>query len=181
MLWNWYTIDACKYTPPPHLPTQTPLISTGFLSRSWHIHSRGAFIASCLGVTLLVMTLELLRRLSKEYDRYLLLLCQLSSYCPTNKSEASELLPSSSSEASDKPTISQIKKSFRPNLLQQAVRATLHMLQFGLSYLIMLLAMYYNGFVIISIVVGAWLGAFVFGWESIDVRYVWGLVWHECN
>jgi copper transporter 1 len=44
------------------------------------------------------------------------------------------------------------------------------MLQFGLAYLIMLLAMYYNGFVIISIVVGAWLGAFVF--ESIDVRYV---------
>jgi copper transporter 1 len=50
------------------------------------------------------------------------------------------------------------------------------MLQFGLAYLIMLFAMYYNGFVIINIVVRAWLGAFVFGWESIDVRYVCFLV-----
>jgi solute carrier family 31 (copper transporter), member 1 len=172
MLWNWYTIDACKHPHP--LPTQTPLISTGFLSRSWHIHSRGAFIASCLGVILLVMTLELLRRLSKEYDRYLVRahLYLLS----TDKAEASDLLPICSSEASDKPLISQMKKPFRPNVLQQAVRATLLMLQFGLAYLIMLLAMYYNGFVIISIVVGAWLGAFVFGWESIDVRYVYLLV-----
>jgi copper transporter 1 len=74
-----------------------------------------------------------------------------------------------------------MKKPFRPNVLQQAVRATLLTLQFGLGYLIMLLAMYYNGFVIISIVVGAWLGAFVFEWESIDVRYVYFFVRAECN
>jgi copper transporter 1 len=125
------------------------------------------------------MTLELLRRLSKEYDRYLVR-AHLH-FLSTDKAEASELLPSCSSEVSDKPLISQMKKPFRPNVLQQAVRATLLTLQFGLGYLIMLLAMYYNGFVIISIVVGAWLGAFVFKWESIDVRYVYFLVRAECN
>jgi copper transporter 1 len=54
MLWNWYTIDAC------------------FLSSSWKITSNGMFAGSCIGVILLVMFLEFLRRLGKEYDRYIL-------------------------------------------------------------------------------------------------------------
>ena len=33
----------------------------------------------------------------------------------------------------------------RPTLLQQMIRATIHMLQFAVAYFIMLLAMYYNG------------------------------------
>lgn len=43
------------------------------------------------------------------------------------------------------------------------------MLQFGVAYIIMLLAMYYNGFILLSIVVGAFLGAFVFSWESVEL------------
>lgn len=53
MLWNWYTADAC------------------FLSSTWHITSRGMFAGSCIGVILLVLSLEFLRRLGKEYDRLL--------------------------------------------------------------------------------------------------------------
>lgn len=53
MLWNWNTIDAC------------------FIAQSWQITSRGVFAGSCIGVVLLVVTLELLRRAGKEYDRYL--------------------------------------------------------------------------------------------------------------
>jgi copper transporter 1 len=56
---------------------------------------------------------------------------------------------------------------FRPNVIQQAVRATLHMAQFAVAYIVMLLAMYYNGYIIICIFIGAWLGAFVFSWESV--------------
>ena len=41
---------------------------TGFLSRSWHIESHGMFAASCIGVGLLVVSLEFLRRIGKEYD-----------------------------------------------------------------------------------------------------------------
>jgi copper transporter 1 len=44
---------------------------------------------------------------------------------------------------------------FRPNLFQQTIRALLHMMQFAVAYFIMLLAMYYNGYIIISIIVGA--------------------------
>ena len=61
--------------------------------------------------------------------------------------------------------------TFRPTVLQQAVRATLHMTQFAVAYFIMLLAMYYNGYIIISIIIGAWLGAFVFNWQKVSTRY----------
>ena len=53
MLWNWYTVDAC------------------FISSTWHVRSRGAFAGSCIGVVLLVMSLEFLRRAQREFDRYL--------------------------------------------------------------------------------------------------------------
>lgn len=58
---------------------------------------------------------------------------------------------------------------FRPNLFQQMIRATLHMVAFAVAYFVMLLAMYYNGYIIICIIIGAWLGAFVFSWETVDI------------
>ena len=56
---------------------------------------------------------------------------------------------------------------FRPTVAQQAVRALLHTLHFALAYWIMLMAMYYNGFIIICIIIGAFVGSFVFQWERI--------------
>jgi hypothetical protein len=32
--------------------------------------------------------------------------------------------------------------------------------------------MYYNGYIIICIFIGAYLGFFIFGWESVDLGYV---------
>lgn len=58
---------------------------------------------------------------------------------------------------------------FRPSLLQQAVRTLLHLLQFVVAYFVMLLAMYFNGYIIISIFIGAFLGYFAFGWETFSV------------
>jgi solute carrier family 31 (copper transporter), member 1 len=58
----------------------------------------------------------------------------------------------------------------RPNTKQQLIRALLHMLQFGVAYFIMLLAMYYNGYIIICILVGAFLGAFIFSWDAIGAE-----------
>lgn len=57
---------------------------------------------------------------------------------------------------------------FRPSLLQQLIRATIHMVTFGVAYIIMLLAMYYNGYFIICILIGAFLGSFIFSWERSD-------------
>ena len=132
------------------------------------------FAGSCIGVICLVCVLELLRRLGREYDRYIFTQASASQPGPNN----SKTLTSSSSDtetgargstASGKGLLlgffPQKQAQARPTLLQQTVRALLHMLQFGVAYFIMLLAMYYNGYFIICILIGAFIGAFVFSWD----------------
>ncbi|KAL3423568.1 ctr copper transporter [Phlyctema vagabunda] len=138
MFWNWNTIDAC------------------FLSTGWRITSRAMFAGTCIGVMLLVILLEFLRRVSKDYDRYMLRQFERAHF---SSSAGREKLRSG---AAGRPLL------FRPNLVQQATRATLHMCQFTVAYLVMLLAMYYNGYLIICILIGAWLGAFIFSWETVE-------------
>jgi copper transporter 1 len=126
------------------------------------------FAGSCIGVVLLVMSLEFLRRASKEYDQYILLQAQKKYQEAISDAATSPAKPSSGSD--NAPIIAPTALlNFRPNVLQQAIRAGLHMVQFAVAYFIMLLAMYYNGYIIISIVVGAYLGAFVFSWETIKL------------
>lgn len=52
---------------------------------------------------------------------------------------------------------------------QQAVRALIYTLQLAVAYTIMLLAMYYNAYILMSILVGAFIGSFVFSWEDTGV------------
>ncbi|POS78212.1 ctr copper transporter [Diaporthe helianthi] len=56
---------------------------------------------------------------------------------------------------------------FRPNLWQQMMRALFHAAQFTVAYFVMMLAMNYNGYIIISIMVGAYFGSFIFSWETL--------------
>ncbi|KIW17883.1 hypothetical protein PV08_05078 [Exophiala spinifera] len=138
MLWNWYTIDAC------------------FLSSSWHITSKGMFAASCIGVVFLVISLELLRRISKEYDMSILRQFQ-------QNTASQELANKSRSTPEGCPSQPRVVV-FRPSPIQQLIRAVLHAVTFGVAYIIMLLAMYYNGYIIICIIVGAGLGKFLCDW-----------------
>lgn len=108
MLFNWYTIDAC------------------FLSSSWQINSNGAFAATCIGVMLMVVLLEALRRLGKEFDDHLLREFQARL----------ELLTASATPGEQQAV------TFRASPLQQLIRAVIHASTFGLAYLVMLLAMY---------------------------------------
>ena len=50
---------------------------------------------------------------------------------------------------------------------QQAIRSILYTFQFTIAYVIMLLAMYYNGYIIICIIIGAFLGSFISSWDQI--------------
>jgi copper transporter 1 len=43
------------------------------------------------------------------------------------------------------------------------------MVQFAVAYFIMLLAMYYNGYIIICIFIGAFFGALIFSWEPLSL------------
>lgn len=125
------------------------------------------FAGSCIGVILLVIALEALRRAGKEYDRYI-----VNQYLATHTPTAT-VASSASSDNSKTPVAATCPaptvQNFRPSILQQAVRALLHMLQFAVAYFVMLLAMYYNGYIIICIFIGAYLGYFICGWESFNV------------
>src|SRR5690606_34496815 len=57
---------------------------------------------------------------------------------------------------------------FRASPPQQLIRAVIHAVMFGLGYLVMLLAMYYNGYVIISILIGALIGKFLCDWLTVQ-------------
>ncbi|PQE25705.1 Ctr copper transporter family protein [Rutstroemia sp. NJR-2017a BBW] len=151
MLWNWYTVDTC------------------FIARSWHIRSTGMFAGSCIGVILLVMSLEFLRRASKEYDRYIVRQASQNNRQITSVDASTVKAPSDGSDVAVTTRAAPFATHFRPSLLQQAIRAGFHMVQFAVAYFVMLLAMYYNGYFIICIVIGAYLGAFVFSWENIQL------------
>lgn len=137
------------------------------------------------------MSLELLRRASREYDRYVLAervryMRRLgrSSSASNNGlvEEVAERTASTDHQADGKTGLIARDSGFkttttagegkgmvmiRPTLLQQLIRAGLHMVTFAVAYFIMLLAMYFNGYFIICILIGAFIGAFFFSWESV--------------
>ncbi|RAH65260.1 copper transporter family protein [Aspergillus aculeatinus CBS 121060] len=133
MLWNWTTIDAC------------------FLSSTWHITTAGQFAVSCIGVAFLVVVLDVLRLLSKQYEEHLQrqFQRQVAAQSPAERTQffCGDTL-------ADGPLV----VTFRASPVQQLIRALLQTLQFGLAYIIMLNAMSYNGYMIISIFLGAFVG-----------------------
>lgn len=54
-----------------------------------------------------------------------------------------------------------------PSFLEHFCRVWIFVLQWGLSYIIMLLFMYYNGYIIISCLIGALVGRFLFNYEPL--------------
>ncbi|KAI1374341.1 Ctr-domain-containing protein [Hypoxylon crocopeplum] len=152
MLWNWYTIDAC------------------FLSESWQIKSNGGFAGLCIGVLLLVILLELLRRAAKIYDQYLVQQHQKTAALVATVVNGSSETANGALITKERLPAEVRITPFRPNVWQQTVRALLHTLHFALAYWIMLLAMYYNGYIIICIIIGAFIGFFAFQWEHIGPR-----------
>ncbi|KAI4092082.1 MAG: hypothetical protein LQ344_003737 [Seirophora lacunosa] len=85
-----------------------------------------------------------------------------------NKNDGNAIFISSASDISDNQVPFKPQRLV-PTVFQQVIRALIHMLQFAVAYFIMLLAMYYNGYIIISIIIGAFLGAFIFSWEGIHI------------
>ena len=126
MLWNWHTIDAC------------------FLTSSWHIKSYAMFACTCIGVVLLVVAVEFLRRVVKEYDAYLIRKHSSpedhrgrgpSSWGNSNNINSNY----SGTEEKGLSTTANDTTSyvFQPSSLEQAARALLHTLQLVTTYFAM--------------------------------------------
>ncbi|KAJ5677556.1 uncharacterized protein N7477_003189 [Penicillium maclennaniae] len=127
-------------------------IDACFLSSEWKIQNNGMFAATCIGVILLVMLVEFCRRIGREYDAFLVRQFQR---------QALARFPHSDQGVG--------RITFRTTPLQQFVRAVIHALTFGGAYIVMLLAMYFNGYVIICIFVGAGLGKFFCDWMVVTI------------
>ena len=169
MFWNWYTVDAC------------------FLSSSWRISSHAGFLGACTAVIALVVLLEFLRRLQRKYDRYILDRAQeqhgmdissivtaenddqhssrrnfetIKGYAANVESAPNSAVPLLADDWSKNLSFSTLPKTglFRPNWPQQAVRGAIYTMQFVVAYMIMLLAMYYNGYILLSIFLGVFVG-----------------------
>jgi copper transporter 1 len=135
MFFNWTTIDSC------------------FLSTRWHVRTPGDLFGTCLAAILLVLSLECLRRLQRTFDQYLrtkYAVLQLTEYDassghtedlkPEDCIATSPLVESRFQTSKFKP-----KRNMAIMIIERCARSFLSMLQFGTSYCIMLLAMYFNG------------------------------------
>lgn len=65
-----------------------------------------------------------------------------------------------------------LRRRFRPSAVQQAVRALFHTLQFAVAYVVMLLAMGANGYIVFCIFAGAYGKFVVLSWE-IALSHEW--------
>ncbi|KAE8453567.1 hypothetical protein EG329_010428 [Mollisiaceae sp. DMI_Dod_QoI] len=143
MLLNWNTIDAC------------------FLFSAFHIRSTFVFFLACLGSFLLVIALEFLRKFQREFDRHLRARKVI-------KEDKEYVLPEEMEEKLlDKSRDTNVPSRLRKErsmvvVFEQILRGLIHMVQFSVSYCIMLLFMYSNGYIIGCIILGALVGFALF-------------------
>ncbi|KAJ8295358.1 Copper transport protein CTR4 [Rhodotorula toruloides] len=112
-----------------------------------------------------VVLLEFVRRLGREYDRSI-----RAGYYRREERALSVLGKTSAADAAGgeergKDVVVQVQP-FRPTAKQHLLRTLIHLLQFSTSYILMLLAMYFNGGVVLAIFVGAGTGYAVFGRDT---------------
>jgi len=151
MLWNWYTIDACE-CPPRHVVGAPPSLEP----RIRLIHS------STTPTNLL----------SDHYSPSGIDLGQWHRciYHNSSKNGRSVILPQvvshsilifSTNFAMNLVTdLKPLRLTLRAKISQQAMRATLHVTIHGCILYHVVPRTIYNGYVIICIIIGAWLGAF---------------------
>ncbi|CDS81968.1 related to CTR3-high-affinity copper transporter of the plasma membrane [Sporisorium scitamineum] len=182
MLGNWQTINTCV------------------LTSSWHIKTQAQFAGTCIGVFLIVFLIETVRRWSREFDRWILERAMVQRRETRRRTQhlkaemASRL--AESEPAQDRLTLSQrlehldsiffgipASKSscrqaaldsmrFRPKMWQQLLRSLLYGVQFTGAYLIMLIAMTFNGYIIIAIVLGGIFGHFFSTWDTLGSSHL---------
>ncbi|WOO83796.1 Copper transport protein CTR4 [Vanrija pseudolonga] len=150
MLWNWTVIDSC------------------FLASSWHVRTKGQFAGSCLGVFFLCAAIELVRRLGRDYDRRLVASAAARTVSVEDGSNGSGSPNKGVSGVSGVPLLSGPGAgAFAPNWFQQVFRSVIYGSQFTAAFLVMLLGMYYNGYILISLFLGQTFGYFLFGRDTV--------------
>lgn len=130
MLLNWNTINTC------------------FLSSTFQVRSSAGFAGVCISSFLLVVLLEFLRRLQRNLDHTL----RVHQATRREHVDAKELQEFNDEELLLEGRATQVARQERlfsgfalDTIAEQVARGLVHMLQFAISYCIMLLVMYSNG------------------------------------
>ncbi|KAJ3901683.1 Ctr copper transporter family-domain-containing protein [Lentinula edodes] len=151
MLWNTQIVDTC------------------IVFRSWHISTNTAFVISCLAIVALGVLYEYLRVFQKLIDTRIAL--------SLVKDKRSRSRSSSGRNSPEIPLeeegllsgrVFKAKVTGVPVPLPSRIfRAVLYGISVFLSFFLMLVFMTYNAYLILSVVLGAALGHFIFG-DSVD-------------
>lgn len=106
-------------------------VDTCVVFRSWHVHNMAQFVITCLIIVLIGVSFEWLRKVQKGYDAKL-------SRGPVGAPGTKRLA-----------------------LTPRLIRASLYGLIVFISFFIMLIFMTYNGYLVLSVVAGAFIGHFI--------------------
>ncbi|KAJ7083659.1 Ctr copper transporter family-domain-containing protein [Mycena belliarum] len=134
--------DTCKLT----MLWNWDTVDACIISQQWHVRNIRQYAGTLAGIFLVVIFVEAFRRTSRMYDRFILRRFQ-------NRAKFAERV------REDRP--------FRPSILQHLIRSVFYFVQFSAAYLLMLAAMTHNGGIILAIFIGALVGFFMFGRDTV--------------
>jgi copper transporter 1 len=180
MLWNWYTIDTCFIARSWHVSTKGQFAGSCIgvfllvLSAQW-LHrvareydaaiARRKFLALKASRDADTPSDSSIEKNDVSASEY-----QLEDKSATMYSNSNLLQPIlftlSHQWIWDFQNGSKLGKAY-PSLIEHIIRAVIFTIQWGQSYIIMLLFMYYNGYLIISCILGAFFGRLLFNYEPI--------------
>ncbi|GAA5894683.1 hypothetical protein JCM6882_006658 [Rhodosporidiobolus microsporus] len=141
MLWHFDWKDAC------------------FISEQWQVRTVGQFVGTIIGVFLMTVAIEGVRRLGRDYDktiktayykREMRALAALAKNMDVEKEDVGEPAP------------------FRPSTKEHLIRSVFYGVQFSAAYILMLLAMYFNGGIIFAIFAGGFVGYALFARDTAE-------------
>lgn len=119
MLWNWDTVDSC------------------FLAASWHNHTKAQFAGTVIGIFLMVVAIEGVRRLGREYDRRLVAVATAKVALAADKGQGSDA-DNKSDDAIQPITVKkQGSVKVAPTWPQQLLRGAIYGTHFTGAFLVM--------------------------------------------
>ena len=118
-----------------------------FLSEAWHVRSKVGFAFSVIGVFLIVCGIEATRRTARDFDRWV---------------STQRRIQLNNNSAINHWTL-------RPTWKEQTIRGAFYGVQFSAAYIVMLIAMSFNGFIIFAIFLGGFVGYTLFGGDTLDL------------
>ncbi|ATZ56686.1 Bcctr3 [Botrytis cinerea B05.10] len=154
--------------------------STCYLHPSLQVHTSIQFLLICLFSFLLPILLETTRRYQRTYDRYLR--SKYAYHAQKQKSldtadedEEDKLLLGHNDDSKIGDRFGFLRWNWMPiarisaEVRQQVLRAVIYGMQFAISYTVMMMWMYSNGYIIICILLGAITGFGMFTRDMLEV------------